>query len=448
MNLSLGINFIYVKYYIKTFGCQMNFNDSERIKGIFQSMGYEPVQDWQAADIILINTCTVREKPDQKVYSHLGEYKKIKERNPKALIGVCGCLAQRMGYELVQKAPVIDFMFSSFNIHQLPQIIQQAQAGYKAIAILEEPPEDEDQLWEYPTVRDNLYCAYVTVMKGCDKNCTYCVVPKTRGRQRSRPLESILREVRSLVEEGVREIHLLGQNVTAWGQDLGIPFEELLYSVAYIDGVERIRFTTGHPKDLTESIAKAMGELDKVCEHLHLPFQAGSNRILALMDRGYTREEYLEKIHMLKEYKKGITFSTDVIVGFPTETEEDFEQTLDILEKVKFEQVFSFKYSPRPHTPAFSMEGQINDQTKTIRMSRLLELQKKILSEQAKSYEGSIQEVLIENYGEGNKLIGRTRTNRWAILEGPRSLLGKVVRVRVINSSLYKLECKLVEVVK
>ncbi len=437
-----------MKYYIKTFGCQMNFNDSERIRGILRSMGYEPAQDWKEADIILINTCTVREKPDQKVYSHLGEYKKIKELNPKALIGVCGCLAQRMGHELVQKAPVVDFMFSSFNMHQLPEIIQQAQAGYKAIAILEEPPQDEDKLWEYPTVRDNLYCAYVTVMKGCDKNCTYCVVPKTRGRQRSRPLESILEEVKALVEDGVREIHLLGQNVTAWGQDLGIPFEKLLYRVAEIDGVERIRFTTGHPKDLTEGIARAMGEIDKVCEHLHLPFQAGSNRILKLMDRGYTKEEYLEKIQMLKDYKKGITFSTDIIVGFPTETEEDFEETLDVLKRVRFEQVFSFKYSPRPDTPAYSMEGQVDDETKTRRMSRLLELQKRILSEWAKSYEGSIQEVLIENHEEGDKLIGRTRTNRWAALEGPPSLLGKVVRARVLRSSPYNLECELVEVVR
>ncbi|MGC8853050.1 MAG: MiaB/RimO family radical SAM methylthiotransferase, partial [Hydrogenobacter sp.] len=221
-----------MKYYIKTFGCQMNFNDSERIKGILHTLGYEETENWQEADLILINTCTIREKPDQKVFSHLGEYRKIKEENPKALIGVCGCLAQRMGYQLVQKAPVVDIMFSSFNIHQLPELIQRAQAGYKAIAILEEPPQDEDKLWEYPTVRDNPYCAYVTVMKGCDKNCTYCVVPKTRGRQRSRSIESILKEVKQLVSEGVKEIHLLGQNVTAWGQDIGSHFSELLYRVA------------------------------------------------------------------------------------------------------------------------------------------------------------------------------------------------------------------------
>ncbi len=426
----------------------MNFNDSERMKGILKSLGYEPAQDWQEADIILLNTCTIREKPDQKVYSHLGEYKKIKERNPNALIAVCGCLAQRMGDQLVQKAPVIDIMFSSFNMHQLGELIQQAQAGYKAIAILDSPPKDEDKIWEYPIVRDNQFCAYVTVMKGCDKNCTYCVVPKTRGRQRSRSLESIIEEVKQLVDDGVREIHLLGQNVTAWGQDIGIPFEELLYKVAQIDGVERIRFTTGHPRDMTEGIARAMGEIDKVCEHLHLPVQAGSNRILTLMDRGYTKEEYLEKIQMLREYKKGITFSTDVIVGFPTETEEDFEQTLDVLRKVKFEQVFSFKFSPRPDTPAYSMEGQISDEVKTQRMANLLDLQKSILSEIAKLYESTTQEVLVEGVEDGKKLIGRTRTNKWATFEGSTDYLGKLVKVKVIESTPFNLKCEVLEVVK
>jgi len=423
----------------------MNFNDSERIKGILHSLGYEQTNNYEEADLILINTCTIREKPDQKVYSYLGEYKKIKEKNPKALIGVCGCLAQRMGWELVNKAPVVDIMFSSYNIHQLPELIQQAQAGYKAIAILENPPEDEDKLWEYPTLRDNQYCAYVTVMKGCDKNCTYCVVPKTRGRQRSRSLESILSEVKYLIDDGVKEIHLLGQNVTAWGQDIGMHFSELLYRVAEVDGVERIRFTTGHPKDMDEKIAKAIGEIPQVCEHIHMPVQAGSNRILKLMDRGYTKEEYLEKIQMLREYKKGITFSTDVIVGFPTETEEDFEETIDLIKTVKFEQLFSFKFSPRPQTPAYSMEGQVEDEIKTARMERLLNVQKAILSEIAKGYEGTYQEVLIEGW-ENGKLIGRTRTNRWANVEGPKELLGKTVLVQVVKAHPYSLDCKLVSV--
>ena len=427
----------------------MNFNDSERIKGMLKTIGYEPTDNWEEADLIILNTCTIREKPDQKVLSHLGEYKKIKEKNPKALIAVAGCLAQRAGWELVKKAPVIDIMFSSFNMHQLPELINQAQAGYKAIAILEEPPEDEDKIWEYPTERDNKYCAYVTIIKGCDKNCTYCVVPRTRGKERSRQLHSILDEVKRLVDDGVREIHLLGQNVTAWGKDFEkpIPFSELLYQVSKIDGVERIRFTTGHPRDLTDDIIEAMADIPQVCNALHLPFQAGSNRILALMDRGYTKEEYLEKVEKLKEKVKGIAMSTDVIVGFPTETEEDFEHTLDVLEKVKFEQVFSFKFSPRPGTPAAEMEGQIPDEVKTERMRRLLELQKSILSEIAKKYEGTVQEVLVEEEKNG-ELIGRTTTNKWASFKGDSSLLGKIVKIRVIKSSPFNLEGELLEVIK
>ncbi|WP_461828899.1 tRNA (N6-isopentenyl adenosine(37)-C2)-methylthiotransferase MiaB, partial [Aquifex sp.] len=312
-----------------------------------------------------------------------------------------------------------------------------------------EPPEDEDKVWEFPVERDNPYCAYVTIIKGCDKNCTYCVVPRTRGRERSRSLESILDEVKKLVDDGVREIHLLGQNVTAWGKDFEkpIPFSELLYEVSKVPGVERIRFTTGHPRDLTDDIIEAMADIPQVCNALHLPFQAGSDRILALMDRGYTKEFYLERIAKLKEKIKDIALSTDVIVGFPTETEEDFEHTLDVLEKVKFEQVFSFKFSPRPGTPAAEMEGQVPDEVKTERMRRLLDLQKRIMAELAKRYEGTVQEVLVEEEKNG-ELIGRTTTNKWASFKGDRSLLGKIVKIKVTKSSPFSLEGELVEVVK
>ena len=438
------------RYYIKTFGCQMNFNDSERIRGILRTLGYEPAERWEEADLILINTCTIREKPDQKVLSHLGEYRKIKEKNPTALIAVAGCLAQRAGWELVQKAPVIDIMFSSFNIHQLPDLINQAQAGYKAIAILDEPPEDEDRLWDFPTERDNPYCAYVTIMKGCDKDCTYCVVPVTRGRERSRTLGSILEEVRRLVDEGVREIHLLGQNVTAWGKDLegNESFAELLCRIAEIDGVERIRFTTGHPLDLTDEVISAMADIPQVCNALHLPFQAGSDRILSLMKRGYTKEFYLDRINRLREAVPDIALSTDVIVGFPGEREEDFEHTLDVIARVRFEQIFSFKFSPRPGTPAMEMEGQVPDEVKTRRMSELLALQKSIMSDIAKSYEGTEQEVLIEEMRDSETLIGRTTTNRWVSVRGDEKLLGKIVKVKIRSSSPFNMEGEVVEVVK
>ncbi len=428
----------------------MNFNDSERIRGILRILGYEPTDNWEEADLILLNTCTIREKPDQKVLSHIGEYKKIKEKNPHALIAVSGCLAQRAGWELVQKAPAIDIMFSSFNMHQLPELINQAQAGYKAVAILEAPPEDEDRVWEFPVERDNPYCAYVTVIKGCDKNCSYCVVPRTRGRERSRSLESILDEVKRLVDDGVREIHLLGQNVTAWGKDFEkpLPFSELLYEVSKIEGVERIRFTTGHPKDLADDIIDAMADIPQVCNALHLPFQAGSDRILELMDRKYTKEEYLERIERLKEKIKDIALSTDIIVGFPTETEEDFEHTLDVVRQVEFEQIFSFKFSPRPGTPAAEMEGQIPDDVKTERMSRLLELQKAIMNKLAKRYEGTVQEVLVEEARDDVTLIGRTTTNKWATFKGGKELLGKIVKVRVESATPFNLNCEILEVVR
>ncbi len=437
------------KYFIKTFGCQMNFNDSERIKGILKTLGYEPTDNWEEADLILLNTCTIREKPDQKVLSHIGEYKKVKERNPNALIAVAGCLAQRAGWELVKKAPVIDMMFSSFNMHQLPELINRAQAGYKAISILDSPPEDEEKIWDFPVERENPYVAYVTIIKGCDKNCTYCVVPRTRGWERSRRLESILEEVKRLTDDGVREIHLLGQNVTAWGRDLEkpVPFSELLYQISKVEGVERIRFTTGHPKDLTEDIVEAMAEIPQVCNALHLPFQSGSDRILKLMDRGYTKEEYLDRIGMLKKKIRDIALSTDIIVGFPTETDEDFEETLDVVRRVEFEQIFSFKFSPRPGTPAAEMDGQVPDEVKTGRMSRLLNLQKAIMEKISRKYEGTVQEVLVEKRREDG-LIGKTTTNRWATLKGEEDLLGKIVKVRVKRAMPFNLECEVMEVVK
>ncbi len=428
----------------------MNFNDSERIRGILRTMGYEPAKTWEEADLILLNTCTIREKPDQKVLSHVGEYKKIKEKKPDALIAVAGCLVQRAGWELVQKAPAIDIMFSSFNIHQFPELLNQAQAGYKAIAILENPPEDEDKIWEYPLERDNPYCAYVTVIKGCDKNCTYCVVPRTRGRERSRSLESILEEIKRLVEDGVREIHLLGQNVTAWGKDFKkqMHFSELLWKVAEIEGVERIRFTTGHPVDLDDEIIQAMAEIPQVCNALHLPIQSGSNRILNLMDRGYTKEEYLEKVFKLKEKIKGIALSTDIIVGFPSETEKDFEDTLDVIKQVEFEQIFSFKFSPRPGTPAASIENQIPDEIKTRRITELLEIQKTIMAKIAGRYKGTVQEILIEELRGKDTLVGRTTTNRWAEMKGGRELTGKIVRALVKEASPFNLTCEVLEVVR
>ena len=428
------------KYYIRTFGCQMNVNDSQKIAGILKSLGYEPARDWKEADIILVNTCSVREKPDQKVLSALGEYKKIKKENPDAIIGVCGCLAQRAGYEILQKAPFIDMVFGTTNIHHLPQLLEEAQKGNKAVEIIEEIDENETELDKYPTVRENRYTAYVTVIRGCDKKCTYCIVPTTRGRERSRRIGDILREVQWLVEDGVKEIHLIGQNVTAYGKDLGdVKFWELLYAVADVEGVERIRFTTGHPRDLDEDTIKAMADIPQVCEYLHLPIQAGSDRILKAMDRGYTQKEYLKKIELLKKYIPDIALSTDIIVGFPGETYEDYLETLKVVKEVQYDQIFAFKYSPRPGTPAASMELTEDYKKAGEWLSELINIQKDISFRKNLNYEGKIVEVLVEEEREG-KLVGRTRTNKLVHFSGEHNLLGSKVKVKINKANRFSLE--------
>jgi len=432
------------KYYIRTFGCQMNVNDSQKMAGMLRQLGYEPARSWEEADVILVNTCSVREKPDQKVLSALGEYKKIKKKNPNAVIGVCGCLAQRTGHELLQKAPFVDMIFGTTNIHHLPQLLDEALKGNKAVEILEEIDENETELDKYPTIRDNPYTAYITIIRGCDKKCTYCIVPYTRGKERSRRIGDILREVQELVSDGVKEIHLIGQNVTAYGKDLGdVKFWELLYAVSNIDGVERIRFTTGHPRDLDEDTIKAMADIPQVCEYLHLPIQAGSDKILKAMDRGYTQKEYLQKIELLKKYMPDIALSTDIIVGFPGETYEDYLETIKVLKEVEYDQVFSFKYSARPGTPAAEMEQTEDPDEIGKRLNDLIQLQKEISMKKNLRYEGRNVEVLVEEEKDG-KLVGRTRTNKLVYFEGGNNLLGKLVNVKIVKSNRFSLEGNLI----
>jgi len=430
-----------MKYYIKTFGCQMNVNDSEKMAGILQTLGYTPTENWEEADVILVNTCSVREKPDQKVLSALGEFKKVKKHNPNAVIGVCGCLAQRAGYEIYQKAPFIDMVFGTTNIHHLPNLLEEAKSGNKAIEILEEIDENENLLDQFPTVRENKYTAFVTVIRGCDKKCTYCIVPTTRGRERSRRIGDILREVQYLVEDGVKEIHLIGQNVTAYGKDFGdVKFWELLKAVAEVDGVERIRFTTGHPRDLDEDTIKVMADLPQICEALHLPIQAGSDRILQAMDRGYTQKEYLQKIELLKKYIPNIALSTDIIVGFPGETYEDYLETVKVIKEVEYDQVFAFKYSPRPGTPAADLPMTESPEELSKRLNDLINLQKDITFKKNLEYQDKIVEILVEEINQENKLVGRTRTNKLVYAEGSPEYLGKLVNVKIEKVNRFSLE--------
>ncbi|WP_457621869.1 tRNA (N6-isopentenyl adenosine(37)-C2)-methylthiotransferase MiaB [Persephonella sp.] len=428
------------KYYIRTFGCQMNINDSQKMAGMLKTLGYEPARDWEDADIILVNTCSVREKPDQKVLSALGEFKKIKNKKPDAVIGVCGCLAQRAGYEILQKAPFVDMVFGTTNIHHLPKLLEEALQGNKAVEILEDIDQNETELDKYPTVRENRYTAYVTVMRGCDKKCTYCIVPYTRGKERSRRIGEILQEVQWLIDDGVKEIHLIGQNVTAYGKDLGdVRFVDLLYAVADVEGVERIRFTTGHPRDLDEETIKAMAEIPQICEHLHLPIQAGSDRILKAMERGYTQKEYLEKIELLKKYIPDISLSTDIIVGFPGETYEDYMETIKVLKEVEYDQVFAFKYSPRPGTPAAQMPMTEDPKTLSKWLNDLILMQKEITFKRNLQYEDKTVEVLVEEEKEG-RFVGRTRTNKLVHIEGRNNLLGEIVEVKITKVNRFSLE--------
>lgn len=417
----------------------MNINDSEKISGIFETQGYELADSEAEADLVLINTCTIREKPDQKVWSHLGELKRLKQKNPNVKIAVCGCMAQRVGYEIASKMPFIDMIFGTKNIHHIPYLLKELNLGNRAIEILEQEDPSEDILDEYPTVRDNPYAAYVTIMRGCDKSCTYCVVPFTRGKERSRNPKKIIDEIKYLVDSGVSEIHLIGQNVTAYGKDIDYPFYKLLKTISNIEGVKRIRFTTGHPIDLTDEIIDTMAEHSNIVNHIHLPFQAGSDKILSLMKRNYTKSYYLNRIDRLKAKIPNMSFSTDVIVGFPTETEEDFQHTIDVLQIVEFEQVFSFKYSKRPNTEAYNMEDTIDDDTKTSRMARLLEIQKSITSKLMKRYENTIQKVLVEDK-KNDDYLGRTTTNIWCSINSDVDILGKEVDVIITKANYQSLE--------
>lgn len=339
-------------------------------------------------------------------------------------------------------------VFGTTNIHHLPNLLEEAKSGNKAIEILEEIDENENLLDQFPTVRENKYTAFVTVIRGCDKKCTYCIVPTTRGRERSRRIGDILREVQYLVEDGVKEIHLIGQNVTAYGKDLGdVKFWELLKAVAEVNGVERIRFTTGHPRDLDEDTIKVMADLPQVCEALHLPIQAGSDRILQAMDRGYTQKEYLQKIELLKKYIPNIALSTDIIVGFPGETYEDYLETVKVIKEVEYDQVFAFKYSPRPGTPAADLPMTESPEELSKRLNDLINLQKDITFKRNLEYQDKIVEILVEEINQENRLVGRTRTNKLVYAEGSPEHLGKLVNVKIEKVNRFSLEGTIMEAI-
>lgn len=426
------------RLFLTTFGCQMNEKDSERIAGLLKGLDYKLTDRPEKADLILINTCSIREKAEYKLYSTLGRYKRLKQKRG-TIIGVGGCVAQQEGERLLQRIPYLDLVFGTHNIHRLPEMIKEIEEKKTRVCRTEFYNKLEpDESFTYTIDEESRVKAYVSIMRGCDNFCSYCIVPYVRGRELSRRSEAILREIRDLAEKGVKEVTLLGQNVNSYGKNLRdeISFPELIRRIGEIDGIERIRFTTSHPKDLSEELIYTFAEVEKLCNHIHLPVQSGSNRILKLMKRRYTREEYLRKVERLREVVPDIAITTDCIVGFPTEREEDFEETLSLLREVEFDSLFSFKFSPRPMTEAARMDGQIPEDVKLRRLKILQDLQKAITIKKNKALEGRVVKVLVEGESKRNpaEITGRTTCNRIVNLPGSKDLIGKIVDVRIEES--------------
>jgi tRNA-2-methylthio-N6-dimethylallyladenosine synthase len=421
--------------YLQTFGCQMNVHDSEKMLAILAESDYRPTEDIHRADIILLNTCSVRAKPEHKVYSALGRLKKLKEKNHHLVIGVGGCVAQQEGKRLLDRIDHLDLVFGTHNLHRLPALIGDVQASRRPKCAVEFHDEVKS-LDIYPAFSDGERVkSYVTIMQGCDNFCSFCIVPYVRGSQKSRHSENILREIKALTKRGVREVTLLGQNVNSYGKDLpgGLTFPQLLTHGNEIEGLWRIRFTTSHPQDISEELIMAFGKLEKVCKHIHLPFQSGSDKILERMNRGYTRKQYMEKGEQLREVCPEIGITADVMVGFPGEDEEDFHETLDLIKRVQFDNLFSFQYSPRKGTRATQFPGQIDESTKSYRLEILQKLQKRITLKRNRALEGRYEEILVEGLSKGaeEEMTGRTSANKVVNFKGSPDLIGQLVEVRI-----------------
>ena len=421
-------------FYIETFGCQMNVHDSEKVAGVLMSRGYRPVSTPEDAEIIFYNTCSIREKAAQKVFSRLGTFRKGRGGQGK-VFGVLGCVAQQEAENIFERAPHVSLVCGSASYPKLPELLAELEAGHKRVTGLD---LDTEACFETEmTRRDNRFRAYITIIEGCDKACSYCVVPKTRGPERSRPADKILAETLRLASEGFTEIQLLGQTVNSYRDPspLRMSFPELLSRVAEVPGVRRVRFTTSHPRDFTKEIVEAIDSYPALCDQIHLPAQSGSNSVLRRMLRTYTREEYLEKIHCIRRAKRAISISTDIIVGFCGETIDDFEQTLTLLDEVGYDQVFSFKYSPRPRTPAGRFQDSVPEDEKGRRLMILQDKQREIQILRNRGCLGREYEVLVEGFHPKlGQAVGRTTNNRIINFPGNPAWVGSYMTVRVTAS--------------
>jgi tRNA-2-methylthio-N6-dimethylallyladenosine synthase len=432
-------------FYLETFGCQMNDHDSEKVAGVLMARGYRQVEKPESASVILYNTCSIREKAAQKVFSRLGEFRERQVEGK--VIGVLGCLAQQEGEEIFERAPWVSLVCGSASYRKLPELIAELEAGNKRVMGLD---QDTDETFETEmTKRDNPWRAYLTIIEGCDKACSYCVVPFTRGPERSRSSASILEEVRQLADLGYGEIQLLGQTVNSYVDPTSrkMRFSDLLVTVANVPGIRRVRFMTSHPRDFGKDIVEAIDATPQLCEHVHLPVQSGSTSVLRAMQRTYTREEYLEKVALIRGAKRDISITTDVIVGFPGETEKDFEETLTLLDAAQYDLMFGFKYSPRPNTPSLKMEDAIPEEEKNRRLGVLLGRQREIQFMRNARMVGKTMEVLVEGKSRReNQWSGHT--GNYAILNftsQQKELLGKYVQVRVTSGGANSLVGEMVE---
>lgn len=435
------------KYCIVTYGCQANERDSETMNGIFELLGYEPTKDIYEADVVLLNTCAIRDNAEKKVYGKIGALKNIKRERPDLIFGVCGCMAQEEDTvnEILKKYPQVDIVFGTHNINNLPSLLMEAIHSKETI--VDVVSYEGDVYEQLPSRRDNKIKAWVNIMYGCDKFCTYCIVPYTRGQERSRLIDNILEEVNELKEEGYQEITLLGQNVNAYGKDLkaGYDFATLLEKVAQTN-ISRIRFMTSHPWDFSDEMIEVIAKYDNIMPFIHLPLQSGSNEILKKMNRRYTIEDYKILYDKLKKAKANVSFSTDIIVGFPNETKEQFQKTLDLVEYAKYDNAYTFIFSPRNGTPASKMEDNVPLQEKQERLQLLNDVVNKYMLQQNQRFENEIVEVLVEGNSKKNDeyLSGYTEHNKLINFIGDKNLIGKLVKVKVTKANTWSLKGELI----
>jgi len=428
-------------FMIVTYGCQMNAHDSEKLAGMLSQMGYTETDDKSKTDLILYNTCCVRENAENRVFGNLGYLKSLKRSNKNLKIILCGCMMQQDAVveKVKQSYKHVDIIFGTYNLHRLPQLLwTNMETNNQIIDVWAEHKEIVEDL---PSIRLHSFKASTNIMYGCNNYCTYCIVPYVRGRERSRRMEDILKDIKDLVSDGVKEITLLGQNVNSYGKELQVTFATLIREINKIEGLERIRFMTSHPKDLSDELIDAIVDCEKVCRHLHLPIQSGSNAILEKMNRGYTREYYISLINKIKAKIPDMLFTTDIIVGFPSETDEDNDKTISLMKEIRFSNAYTFLYSPRSGTKATTMDGQVSEETATMRFNKLLGAIKPISNEINQGMKGSVQKVLVESLSKNDDklLSGRLDNNLIVHFQGEKELIGNIVEVKITDCKTFYL---------